>query len=204
MSGDWVVGGWSSSEWVSGVEDPSRWEEVLAAGSAFHDWLRTIPRPEWLESADDRWRMADRIAWGEAEWVGSPPFDPVIQGLMQLRDPIVADDQLIHGDLTGNVLFPADGGEPWVIDLSLYWRPAAYASAIVAVDCFEWEGTGEAILERVAAEENGLQMLVRAALFRSVRASMERWGDLEKRVAIHTRTLHALRVRVQDPRRRLW
>lgn len=196
VAGDWVAGGWSASRWVEGSEDPKRWPEVLTAGRVLHEWLSSIPRPAWLDSAHDPWRTADQIAWGETEMVASPPFASLLQELVAIRTPVAAAEQLIHGDLTGNVLFPSKKGDPWVIDLSLYWRPTGYASAIVAVDCFEWEGVGDEVIDTVAAERDGLQMLVRAALFRSARASMERWSNPQQRVAVHTRTLNSLRSRL--------
>ena len=39
-----------------------------------------------------------------------------------MRSPIVTTSQLIHGDLTENILF-AEGLSPAVIDFSPYWRP---------------------------------------------------------------------------------
>jgi uncharacterized protein (TIGR02569 family) len=195
-SGEWLVDGWSASRWIDGSEDPRRWQELLTTGAAFHRWLRSIPRPQWLDSARDLWRTADLIAWGEADAVTSEPFAALIEELLAIRSSLDAVDQLIHGDLTRNVLFPSDSGDPWVIDLSLYWRPTGYAAAIVAVDCYEWEGVGGEVIDAVAAEPNGLQLLVRAALFRSVRASMESWSAPTARVKVHARTLAALRSRL--------
>lgn len=45
--------------------------------------------------------------------------------------------QLIHGDLTGNVLFAADEA-PAVIDFSPYWRPPVFAEAVVVADGLLW------------------------------------------------------------------
>ena len=36
----------------------------------------------------------------------------------------------MHGDLTGNVLF-AEGLPPAILDLSLYFRPPGFATAVV-------------------------------------------------------------------------
>jgi uncharacterized protein (TIGR02569 family) len=81
--------------------------------------------------------------------------------------PVVAPSQLIHGDLTGNVLF-AEGMTPAVIDLAPYWRPAGYATAIVAADALVFHDADETVLDALPAERELAQLLVRAVLFRRV------------------------------------
>lgn len=68
--------------------------------------------------------------------------------------------QVVHGDLSGNVLF-ADGAPPAVIDLTPYWRPAAFAAAVVVVDALVWGGGDPSLLRRVDH-----QLLLRAELRR--------------------------------------
>jgi hypothetical protein len=46
---------------------------------------------------------------------------------------LAAPSQLIHGDLTGNVLFD-DQLPPAIIDFSAHWRPVPYVAAIVVAD----------------------------------------------------------------------
>ena len=53
--------------------------------------------------------------------------------------PVTAPSQLIHGDLSGNVLFHAEL-PPAIIDFAACWRPVAFASAIVVADALVWEG----------------------------------------------------------------
>ncbi|MEY9932945.1 hypothetical protein ABH926_007598 [Catenulispora sp. GP43] len=76
-------------------------------------------------------------------------------------------NQVIHGDLSGNVL-TASGRLPAVIDFSPYWRPAAYADAIVVVDGLLWFGAGPDQLALASTGADFPQMLVRALLFRLV------------------------------------
>ena len=160
---------------VPGREDGSRWREILDTAVRFHDWLSDLERPTWLDDIDDPWRASDRMA--------------------SMRRPLAAASQLVHGDLTGNVLF-AEELPPGIIDLSLYWRPPGYAVAIVAVDCFEWEGIGAEVLDHVAATPDGDQLLVRAAMFRISRAGMVNWANAEDRLKIHRRTVSAIEARV--------
>jgi len=81
--------------------------------------------------------------------------------------PVRVPSQLIHGDLTGNVLFD-DAQPPAIIDFSPYWRPPAYASAIVAADALVWERADRQVLDAVAHISDFGQYLVRALIFRSV------------------------------------
>jgi uncharacterized protein (TIGR02569 family) len=158
--GELVVDGWTAWPLLAGAHAP-RWPEILAVGERFHQALASVERPSAvLDARTDGWARADRIAWGEA-----PAADfaglPEVSHLLAARTAVSASNQLIHGDLSGNVLF-ADGLAPAVIDLSPYWRPAAYASAIVAVDAVLWYGADIGLLSTVA----DAQFLVRALLFR--------------------------------------
>ena len=130
----------------------------LAVGERFHRALAGVPRPSaLLEARTDGWARADRVAWGELE-AGRFAALPEVARLLAACRPVGGVSQLVHGDLSGNVLF-ADGVAPAVIDFSPYWRPPAYASAIVLSDAVVWHG---APLEPLA---DG-QFLVRALLFR--------------------------------------
>jgi uncharacterized protein (TIGR02569 family) len=109
----------------------------------------------------DRWAVADRVAWGEAE---GEPLPARVRPLLARRRPVDLPSQLIHGDLSGNVLFH-DSLPPAVIDISPYWRPAGYAAAIVVVDAVAWGSAGDDLVARLL-EEQGDQLLLRAVLFR--------------------------------------
>lgn len=92
----------------------------------------------------------------------------LIDLLAQLgQHPSGSVSQLIHGDLSGNVLF-APGLPPAIIDFSPYWRPPGFAYAIAAVDGVLWHGEGKALLRRAADEEGGVDVVVRALLFRLI------------------------------------
>ncbi len=173
--GRWVVDGWVAHEYLPGRPDTSRWPEILAAGAALHAAWAHLPRPPWAGRGDDPWTRAGRFAWGEAGLDLTADAAALVAPLLAARRPVAAPDQVGHGDLTGNVLF-APRHLPAVIDLTLVWRPAGYAAAIVAVDCYEWEGAGEEIMEQVAASPEGGQLLLRAALFRAARQALDDHG----------------------------
>jgi hypothetical protein len=114
----------------------------------------------------DAWSIADRAAWGDGPL--TPYLDaPHVARLANRLVPVSAPSQVIHGDLTGNVLF-ADPLPPAVIDLSIYCRPLAYASAVVVADALVWEGATSQQLESVNSREGFGQFLARALLFRII------------------------------------
>jgi uncharacterized protein (TIGR02569 family) len=162
----WVVDGWTASEYLEGQPGPAgRWDELLAAGRAFHAALSQLPRPDFLNHRTHRWARADRAAWGEPTVPVPAEAAEHWARLTRLIRPVDAPSQLIHGDLTGNVLFAA-GKPPAVIDFSPYWRPVGYADAIVLVDGMLWFGADHQLLTRDDHGPDFGQLLVRALIFR--------------------------------------
>jgi uncharacterized protein (TIGR02569 family) len=163
-----VVGGWTAWRYEPGTSAHGRWSEVVDAGRAFHRHLAAYPRPAFLERRGDAWARADRIAWGDAP-AGNLTAQEHIAALLAACRPVDAEPQLVHGDLTDNVLL-APGLPPLVIDLSPYWRPPAFASAVVVADAVVFRGAGTDLIGRTVAAEGPalLQHLVRALLFRAV------------------------------------
>ncbi len=166
--GEFVVDGWTAWSYLSGEHRAGRWTEVIDVGDRFHRALAGVARPAFIAARTDPWAIGDRVAWGEV------PIDPYlgtpdVARLAALRRPVDARSQLIHGDLTGNVLF-ADDLPPAVIDLSPYWRPTAFATAIVVADALVWEGADESLLDSVADVDDIDQMLIRALIYRLVAA----------------------------------
>lgn len=158
-SGEWVVDGWCAWRWLEGEHRPGMWSAVLEASSRFHTSVERVPWSPALVGAD-RWAIADRAAWGEA---AIERYDAVAS-LVGLRRPVDLPAQLIHGDLAGNVLFHHTMA-PAVIDVSPYWRPTAYADAIVVADAVAWgEARNDLVEEHL--HQHGPQLLIRAVLFR--------------------------------------
>jgi uncharacterized protein (TIGR02569 family) len=164
--GSLCVDGWCATEYMTGKHEERRWEEIIAVGERFHAALRGIPQPSFLDQRSDPWAISDRVAWGEVPTSEFPHVRHLPQLVSALR-PVTAPSQLIHGDLTGNVLF--DGQlPPAIIDLSPYWRPTAYASAIVIADALVWEAADTQVLDAVSHIDDFGQFLLRALIFRSV------------------------------------
>jgi uncharacterized protein (TIGR02569 family) len=164
--GKFVVDGWSATTFCSGRHEPRRWIDIIAAGRRLHRALETVPRPDILASRSDAWAVADRAAWGDIS-LGPYRDAPHVSRLERRLRPVQMPSQVIHGDLTGNVLFAA-GLPPAVIDLAAYWRPAELATAIVVADALAWEGATVDDLGPVIETGAFGQLLARALLYRIV------------------------------------
>jgi uncharacterized protein (TIGR02569 family) len=163
-TGALIVEGWTAWPLLAG-RHRRRWADILAVGEGFHDALGTVRRPTaLLDARTDRWARADRIAWGEL-LAGDLALVPEVADLLAARSPVGAASQLVHGDLTGNVLF-ADGLPPAIIDFSPYWRPKPFASAVVAVDAVVWHGADLGMLSTIVDPREGTGALIGALLFR--------------------------------------
>jgi uncharacterized protein (TIGR02569 family) len=159
-----VVDGWTATRLLSGRHEPRRWEDIIAAGERFHAALAGVARPGFIERRTNAWAVADRVAWGEEP--ADIDAEPLPRLMAALR-PVHAPPQLVHGDLTGNVLFD-ERLPPAILDVSPYWRPPGYASAIVVGDALAWEGADATLLDAVAHIEDFPQYLLRAVIFRLV------------------------------------
>jgi len=168
VGGELVVDGWTAWPYLVGEHRDGRWPEIIAVGDRFHRAIAGLARPAFVAARTSPWAIGDRVAWGEL------PIDPYrdVPHVAHIADrlaPVDARSQLIQGDLTGNVLF-ADELPPAVIDLSLYWRPTAFATAIVVADALVWEGADESLIESAAEVDDFSQVLLRALLYRLVAA----------------------------------
>jgi len=139
------------------------------------DWQRRLYRggwvaPSWPVDLGGRaLGVADRVAWGEAPPDVGETFRPLVARLVAVLRPVTLESQVIHGDLTGNVLFAANR-DPAVIDFSPYFRPAAWALAVVVVDAVAWHGASLALADHIDHLRDRDQLIARAALYRLVTA----------------------------------
>ncbi|WP_166880861.1 phosphotransferase [Salinibacterium sp. ZJ450] len=163
-----IVDGWTAYPYLPGAPSSGLWPEIMAAGHSLHRHLQHHYRPSLLNRRDDSWARADRVAWDEDQLAESAAL-PHLAALLASRQPVALAAQLIHGDLTDNVLL-APNLPPAIIDFSPYWRPAAYASAVVVADAVVFRGADTALMTQTAAEEGSdfPQLLIRALIFRAV------------------------------------
>jgi uncharacterized protein (TIGR02569 family) len=166
LDGAFACQGWCVWQFVEGVHEERRWREIITVGELFHEALAEVAEPDFIARRTDPWAIGDRVAWGD---LPAKPFMHVehLANLVAMRRPLDSRRQLVHGDLTGNVLF-AEELAPAIIDFSPFWRPPAYASAIVVADALVWEGVDESLIDAAAHIPHFLQFLVRALIMRAV------------------------------------
>lgn len=171
-SGQWTADGWCAWVRISGEHGSGgRWRDIVVVARATNEDLATVARPTFLERRTDPWAVGDRVAWGRPYRARHAPFARLLARCAHLRRSEGQTDQLIHGDLYGNVLF-ADGELPAVIDLSPYWRPAAYTLAIAAVDAIAWYSASAEVVDDLHDIHNLPSLLARAAMFRLVTSDL--------------------------------
>lgn len=161
-----VVDGWYATTFLPGRHVHGRWLDVVQVGEVFHAAIASVRRPAFLDDRTDPWSIGDRVAWGELS-VHDVPETKHLQRLVDHLRPITAPTQVIHGDLTGNVLFD-DELPPAVIDLSPYFRPPAFALAGVVADALVWEGADASLLDAMDRDAALPQYLLRALIYRTV------------------------------------
>lgn len=172
-NGAWVVGRWTAWTHQQGVHVLAGNEaDVLAVGRAFHRALEGRPRPAVLARRTHAWAVADRVAWDEEPLQAQDraAFPIWLGKLAAQKQPFDLPAQLVHGDLCGNVLFEP-GLAPAVIDFSPYWRPTAYAEAIVIADAVAWGGGSEHLALHSEDPRVFPQAFLRAVQFRLVAAA---------------------------------
>ena len=174
-----VHGGWQAWEHLEGEHRSDCWPETVDLCIRFHEQVADVPRPDWLDrvALDDPWTIADKVVWDESDFEPHPAIAPAIARLRACLRTVEAPAQLIHGDFGGNVLF-SDDLAPAVIDLSPYWRPAAFAVGVVVADAIVWEGADASLLDAVRNIEDFEQYLARAELRRIIEldAAHRLWG----------------------------
>jgi uncharacterized protein (TIGR02569 family) len=159
LDGSWVVDGWSASHWVDGETAAPDWAAVRRVGRSFHAALKGVPRPDLVDRRTHRWAVADRVVW---DGLQVQLHDDRLRGwhdeLLARLEPVDVVEQVVHGDLTGNVLTGAG-----VLDFSPYWRSPDHADAQVVLDASIW-------FQAPSSLANGVdpQLLLRALLFRVV------------------------------------
>jgi uncharacterized protein (TIGR02569 family) len=168
LDGSWVHHGWSAHRWLEGadVSMPSGAGLVRTASEAFHEVTAELSRPGFLDVRPDPWSFGDRVAWEDAEPRGSEPIRRLVSEARRAYEPVTLPSQVIHGDIGGNVL-AAPGLPPGVIDWPPYFRPAAFALAVAAVDAVCWSGASARLLDDWADLQQWRQLLLRAFVYRT-------------------------------------
>ena len=188
--GSLIVDGWAAIRWIEGSYVRGRWYDVLRVSAAFHRALAEVhAHPHaLLRERIDPWAIGDRVAWNEDRSHHDVPAT-VAAVLDELRALLASThsggpDQVIHGDLGGNVLFARDPQmPPAIIDIAPYYRPAAYADAVIVADAVAWEDAPRDLAEEFATTRLlGSHLLARAVVYRLI-AAAESWRGSPDRIA---------------------
>ena len=142
----------------------------------FHRALRDVPKPDFLQERKHPWAIGDRVAFGEQT---IPIRKPIAEQVVRLRaqlGPTTLPEQVIHADLTHNVLFDGDD-LPVIIDFSPYYRPAGYATAIVVADAAVWRGAPLSLAAQIEPAEARTELLTHALVFRLVASALQLASD---------------------------
>lgn len=185
VAGDWVAQGWTAWRWVAGTEADwsgisPRWPELIAVSEALHAALAGTPVPRWRVTGDNPWTVGDQVSWGERDpglllGPAAGQLAMQVRRLLAVLRPVGLPDQLIHADLTGNVLF-ADGLPPAVIDFSPLQRPVGLPLAVVAVDALMWQQARPEVLGLLDGQPELDQLLAHALVYRLVTDIVMRAG----------------------------
>lgn len=168
VGGRWTCEGWSAAQFIPGLRPLAPdWNAVIAAGLRFCDAAEAARRAgtEVLAARSHRWAVADRFAWGETHLDLTPDAAEVHAGLRALLGDPQAGRQVVHGDLTGNVHVD-ESGTPVVLDVSPYFRPRAWAAAIVTADAVLWNGAQLSLARSFARSAPARDLLGRALIYR--------------------------------------
>lgn len=165
IDGKWVYDGWQAFRFIEGSEIKGRWQEKISVSRAFHQQLHGIERPHFIGRRNTPWERADLIVWNDRDDEYGKKVRFVTDDLLAVKRPLQLEEQIIHGDMTGNILFD-ENLPPAIIDFSPYWRPAEYATAIIIVDAIVWEGAPDSILDAMENTFENNQLLIRATLWR--------------------------------------
>jgi len=157
--------------WLDGLATPARrapvrpLDESIAVGERLYAALHDETKPSCLVDRNDIWVVADRVAWDD---LPAEAFAVTrhLDTLLAASRPVRGTAQLVHGDLAG-VLFHPELPPP-VIDLSPYWRPPAFATAVVVDDALVFEGAHPYVFQPLLANPIFQQHLLRALIFRTV------------------------------------
>ena len=165
--GSWTVAGWGAHRWVPGrpvavVGDPVWFRK---SAEAFHRAVAGLPRPDLLDARQDPWTQGDRVAWEGAPPTGAVAAADLVVAVRGLLEPARLACQVVHGDLTGNLLATPDG-RPLVIDWPPYFRPVAWSLAVVVTDAWCWQRAGIDLVRAWGDLPAWEQMLLRALAYR--------------------------------------
>ncbi|MCM3038119.1 hypothetical protein M3201_00180 [Paenibacillus motobuensis] len=165
--GTFVYRGWACTQYEMGKDTKGRIEEKLQISRLFHQDLSSINFQDFPYT-ENPWSKGHRIAWQIDELSRDLPRE--IQEIIISLLRIVSlkkqyNTQIVHGDLSGNILFD-EVLSPLVIDFSPTIAPVEYAEAILVCDCIAWQGSKVSEIDLLPNDKLYREMIIRAIIFR--------------------------------------
>jgi len=167
LSGSFIEEGYGATQFLDGEFIAGRMKEKIQASKTFNRQLKDIPKPKNFNLWISPWTRAQNLAWNNfqlpVEFDTNASRD--LGELFRLWKPIDLPVQLIHVDLSGNILF--DGDVPVIIDFTPGFFPKEYAEVLLLSDSIAWFDEPLESLDLLPInKESTFQMLLRAVLFR--------------------------------------
>lgn len=162
---DWIYDGWTAFHYIDGKEIKGRYSKKIEVAGQFQKAIALCPRPVFMDSKNNPYVIADRMTWREQLFICSNKLESLLLPLVEKLKPLNLESQLIHGDLTGNILFHKDL-EPAVIDMTPYWHPADFASAVIVEDSIVWDGAPTTLIDQLGKTADNYQLILRAVIWR--------------------------------------
>lgn len=190
----WVYDHWEAIEFIEGAHLKGSWKEKIAVCNGFSELLSSVPKPDFIDKRTHPWAMAGKMVFNELPLTFNERLASYVGIVEQYLRPVEAESQIVHGDITGNMLF-APSLPPGIIDFTPIYRPKEFALAILMVDALTWEEADESIFTLISQEKNMFQFLLRAALFRTLVTSefyRQRGIDRISELPKHERVLEIL------------
>jgi hypothetical protein len=138
--------------------------ESINAIISFHESIKDIPKPGFLDEDNSPYAKADKYSWGEIPTSIEDQVRDLVELLYSVRKPVVGlQNQLIHGDLNPDNILLAPKQLPAIIDIAPYWRPPEFALAIYAYWIAAYTNNPP-LLKYFSGINEFNQMLVRAGI----------------------------------------
>eukprot|EP01091_Cochliopodium_minus_P010956 TRINITY_DN3022_c0_g1_i2.p1 TRINITY_DN3022_c0_g1~~TRINITY_DN3022_c0_g1_i2.p1 ORF type:complete len:294 (+),score=56.91 TRINITY_DN3022_c0_g1_i2:231-1112(+) len=138
---NWIEDGYVCWSYLDGKECVGRYDEKIKICTLYSEAFKDIEQPEFCKNMPrNAWNIADEMVWDEniKNLKFEPKFSEIVHQIIDKFLPINFQNQIIHGDIGGNILFSEIGNPPAVIDLTFYWRPYYFTHAFLVVDSISW------------------------------------------------------------------
>jgi len=159
--------GYGATNYINSHFYRNRLKQKIKAAEEFHRIVNKIKKPKQFNTWISPWSEATKIAWQEVDLpkTNNVAVNSILENIIDDYTIVKLDNQFIHSDLAGNILFQYY--KPVIIDISPEFRPIEYAHTLLITDSIAWHGSSIESLNLLKYEDNfKRQMILRAVMFR--------------------------------------